>query len=200
MDKVRQHPGDLVTFVQGFLRRPHEVASLVPSSRFLERRLVEVTGAASARTIVELGPGTGGTTRALLGAMPVQATLLSIEINSHFLAVLRRIEDRRLIVHCGDATDVAGIIAAHALPAPDAVISGIPFSTMERERARGVLHAVFTALAPGGRFVAYQVRDRVESLARALFGPPQTKLELRNIPPIRIYRWDKERVGEQTGS
>jgi len=200
VDKVRQHPGALVTFFQGFLKRPQQVASLVPSSRFLERRLVEVTDASSARTIVELGPGTGGTTRALLEAMRKDATLLAIEINPHFLAVLGRIKDRRVVVHQGDAADIGSIIAAHGLPDPDVVISGIPFSTMPRPQAESVLRAVFGALAPGGRFVAYQVRDRVESLGRVLFGPPQTKLELRNIPPIRVYRWDKRVDGVRTVS
>lgn len=200
VDKARQHPGALVTFFQGFLKRPQQVASLVPSSRFLERRLVEVTEAPSARTIVELGPGTGGTTRALLQAMRKDATLLAVEINPHFLAVLGQIKDRRVVVHQGDAADISGIIASHGLPAPDVVISGIPFSTMPRPRAEAVLRAVFDALAPGGRFVAYQVRDRVESLGRVLFGPPQTKLELRNIPPIRVYRWNKSVDGVRTVS
>ncbi len=200
MDKVRQHPGALVTFFQGFLKRPQQVASLIPSSRFLERRLVAVTDASSARTIVELGPGTGGTTRALSKAMRKDATLLAIEINPHFLAVLGQIKDRRVVVHQGDAADIGNIIASHGLSAPDVVISGIPFSTMPRARAESVLRAVFDALAPGGRFVAYQVRDRVENLGRVLFGSPQTKIELRNIPPIRVYRWNKPLDGVRTVS
>ena len=44
---------------------------------------------------------------------------------------------------------------------------------------------------PGGRFVAYQVRDRVAILGREVFGPPAVQLELRNVPPMRVYRWDK---------
>ena len=54
------------TFLQEFVRHPRQVASVVPSSRFLERRIVEAAGIRSAKVVVELGPGTGGTTRAIL--------------------------------------------------------------------------------------------------------------------------------------
>jgi phosphatidylethanolamine/phosphatidyl-N-methylethanolamine N-methyltransferase len=59
-----------LAFFLGFLRRPGAVGSVIPSSRFLERRLVEVGEVRARAWSVELGPGTGGTTRALLAAMP----------------------------------------------------------------------------------------------------------------------------------
>jgi hypothetical protein len=52
---------------------------------------------------------------------------------------------------------------------------------------------VHEALAPGGRFVAYQVRDRVEILGREVFGPARVQTELLNVPPMRVYRWEKSR-------
>jgi phospholipid N-methyltransferase len=69
------------------------------------------------------------------------------------------------------------------------VLSGIPFSTMPRELGLEILHSVREALAPGGRFVAYQVRDRVEILGREVFGPARRQTEILNVPPMRIYRW-----------
>ena len=75
--------------------------------------------------------------------------------------------------------------------APDVVVSGIPFSTMSPELGRQVIEAVHAALAPGGKFVAYQVRDRVHQLATPVFGPPEVSLELRNVPPMRVYCWQK---------
>ena len=65
------------------------------SSRFLECRLVEAAGINSAKTIVELGPGTGGTTRAILKAMAQHSVLLSIEINPHLHTLVSRIDDDR---------------------------------------------------------------------------------------------------------
>ncbi|MBW2269892.1 MAG: methyltransferase domain-containing protein [Deltaproteobacteria bacterium] len=189
IDQLRPQPDNRLAFLGGFLRKPREVGSIIPSSRFLERRIVRTAGIEAAKVVVELGPGTGGTTRALLRAMRPDAKLVSIEINQRFAALLQRLGDPRLIVHAGDAGDIRSALEAHDLPGADAVLSGIPFSTMPRSVALHILHSVQQALHPGGAFVAYQVRDRVETLGREVFGPAQIQKELRNIPPMRIYRW-----------
>jgi phospholipid N-methyltransferase len=169
-----------------------EVGSIIPSSRFLERRIVRASGIQKAKLVVELGPGTGGTTRAILAALPADAVLLAIEINPRFARHLRsEIADPRLLVHEGSAADIDAALAHHGLERPDVVLSGIPFSTMPRSLGTAILRSARSALAPGGRFVAYQVRDRVAILGREVFGRPSVQLELRNVPPMRVYRWDK---------
>lgn len=178
-------------FFQGFLKRPMEVASIIPSSRFLMRRVVRCADVAGARVVVELGPGTGGSTRTLLRAMQPDARLLAIEINPSFVKLLRSsIQDPRFLVHEGSAVDIAGALRAHGLERPDLVLSGIPFSTIPKRIGHDILTAVRDVLAPGGRFVAYQARDRVEILGRQVFGRARVQMELLNVPPMRVYRWD----------
>jgi phospholipid N-methyltransferase len=188
---LRLQPDDRFAFFRGFLRRPKQVGSIIPSSRFLERRVTRATRAHRAKLIVELGPGTGGTTRALLRAMPPEARLLAIEINPHFVEILGRWPDQRLIVEQGSAVDIGAILAARGLSAPDVIVSGIPFSTMTLPIGRDILRSVYDALEPGGAFVAYQVRDRVHTLGREVFGRARVQTELLNVPPMRIYRWEK---------
>lgn len=185
-------------FLQQFLKHPLQIGSFIPSSRFLERRIVDAAGVGSADVVVELGPGTGGTTRAILRAMPRHARLLSIEINPRFHAMVSGIPDARLIVHRGSACELREALADYGLGAPDAVISGIPFSTMSREEGVRVMEAISSTLAPGGRFVAYQFSNRVDALCRDFLGPAQSTTELLNIPPMRVYRWCKP--GDSTGS
>jgi phospholipid N-methyltransferase len=181
-----------VLFLQDFLKRPREVGSIVPSSRFLERRIVRCAGIRDARTVVELGPGTGGTTRAVLRAMRPDARLLVIEINGRFARVIRNsIQDSRLLVHQGNAANINEILDDRALGAPDVVLSGIPFSTMPQAAGSEILRAVHDSLAPGGRFVAYQVRDRVDTLGRKVFGRARIQTELLNVPPMRVFYWEK---------
>jgi phospholipid N-methyltransferase len=164
---------------------------VVPSSRFVERRILQLGDVHGARTLVELGSGTGGTTRAILGAMRQDARLLSLEIDPKLHGLLGRIDDRRLIAHRGCAGELPGVLAAHGLPAPEVVISGIPFSTLERSLAARILEAIAALLAPGGRFIAYQVSGSVERLCRPLLGSAHEVLEPLNIPPLRIFRWTK---------
>ncbi|MDZ7640598.1 MAG: methyltransferase domain-containing protein [Desulfurivibrio sp.] len=197
MDKdIKMEHGDSggrgnFAFLQGFLRYPEQVASFVPSSRFLERRLVRYCEINRAKLVVELGPGTGGTTQAILDAMQPEARLLSIEITPEFVEVLKRHPDPRLLVHLGSAEHVRTILQEHSLGAPDVVVSGIPFSTMPPTMGRRIIGEVWKSLEPGGAFVAYQVRDRVAVLARRLLGEPEVERELFNVPPMRFYRWRK---------
>lgn len=180
-----------VLFLQQFLKNPKQVGSIIPSSRFLERRIVDRAGITKATMVVELGTGVGGTTRAILRALPATARLLTIEINAEFCELVRRIDDPRLIVHLGGAQDLRAILAQHRLPAPDAVVSGIPFSTMPRSMGTAITEAIAAALAPGGCFVAYQLRNHVEDVSSPVMGPAQVEMELLNIPPMRLYRWEK---------
>ncbi len=177
-------------FFRGFLKSPKEVGSIIPSSRFLERRIVRCADVGNARVIVELGPGTGGTTRALLRAMGPDAELHAIEINPRFVNLLRsRFQDPRLHVHEASAADVTDILARHGHDGADVILSGIPFSTMPRELGIDILRSVQGALRPDGRFVAYQFRDRVETLGREVMGRPRVQTEIRNVPPMRVYTW-----------
>ena len=94
----------------------------------------------------------------------------------------------------GDALSLKEILSIYGLGAPEVLISGIPFSTMSRCSGSQILEAISLVLAPGGRFVAYQVSKRVACLCRPILGPGQVEVELFNIPPVRIYRWEKNRA------
>lgn len=180
-----------LVFFQEFMKHPLQIGSVIPSSRFLEQRIVRSANVATAKVIVELGPGTGGVTRAMLQAMPKDATLLSIEINPTFHSIVDRIDDQRIIAHLGSASELKHILAQYGLDAPDAIVSGIPFSTMNRSLGSQIVAAVSAALPANGRFVAYQVKRQVATLCEPFMGTGQTTLELLNIPPMRIFQWVK---------
>ena len=180
-----------LAFIQEFLKHPLQIGSVIPSSRFLEQRIVATAGVTSANVVVELGPGTGGTTRAILRTMPQHAKLLSIEINPHFHALVSNIEDERLIAHLGSACELKKIISIYNFDAPNVIVSGIPFSTISRSAGSQILEAVSSILAHNGHFVAYQVSNRVATLCQPFLGVGQTTMEPLNIPPMHIFRWDK---------
>ena len=181
-----------MAFLRGFIAHPDQVGSVIPSSHVLEQRLVRSARLLRARCVVELGPGTGGTTRAFLRALPATSHLLAIELNGDFAGRLRaEIRDPRLTVVQGSAESIARFLAEQGLPAPDAVISGIPFSTMPREVADRIAAAIAGVLAPGGRFVAYQFRAHVAGYATPYLGAPRRELEVINIPPVRVFTWTR---------
>jgi phospholipid N-methyltransferase len=183
---------DSFEFLRGFLRNPAQVGSVIPSSRRLEQRLVREARMTEARTVVELGPGTGGTTAAFLKAMPNTARLLAIELDTNFHQHLSEtLADPRLTLELGSAERLADYLAAHRLAAPDAIVSGIPFSTMPPEVSDRVAACVAQVLRPGGRFVAYQVRAHVAGFVTPYLGAPQKRWEVVNVPPVRVFTWVK---------
>ena len=191
---------DNFQFLRGFARNPAQVGSVVPSSRHLEQRLVREARIAEARTVVELGPGTGGTTAAFLRAMSRDARLLAIELDREFHQHLcTSLDDPRLILELGSAERLADFLAAHRLPAPDAIVSGIPFSTMPTEVSDRVAAAIAQVLRPGGRFVAYQVRAHVAGFVSPYLGEPDKQWEVVNVPPVRVFTWVKGGA-EQAGA
>ena len=185
-------PRGYLQFLLGFLREPAQVGSVVPSSPLLEQRLVRQGRIAQARTVVELGPGTGGTTAALLRALSPSARLLAIELDPMFHAhVGRTLRDPRLLLERGSAERLAEFLAERRLPAPDTVVSGIPFSTMPADVGDRIAAAVAQVLRPGGRFVAYQVRPHVARFATPYLGEPAREWEWLNVPPMRVFTWVK---------
>lgn len=188
------------TFFQAFLKSPRVVASVIPSSSFVERRIVRAADLGSASVVVEFGAGTGGVTRSLLDAMGPDACLLVIERTLEFVNNLQHIDDSRLCVVHGCASSIGAELERRGFPAADAVISGIPFSTLPAALAEEIAAAVHAALSPGGRFVAYQFTDRVVDYARPLLGAPEVEHELCNVPPLRVFTWHKEALDSVAGS
>lgn len=182
-----------VAFFLAFLKAPRTVASVIPSSRFLERRIVTAADVATADVVVELGGGTGGTTRALLDAMRATSRLIVIERTEEFLPLIRSIGDARIDVVHGCASTINDVLVARGLSGADAIVSGIPFSTLPQELARNIIAAIATALTPGGRFVAYQVSTAVADYARPRFGEPDVENVLLNVPPSKVFRWNAVR-------
>jgi phospholipid N-methyltransferase len=183
---------DSLEFLRGFLRNPAQVGSVIPSSHRLEQRLVRSAGVATARMVVELGPGTGGTTAALLQAMHPGARLLAIELDPAFHQhLMQMLHDPRLFLELGSAERLADFVAARRLPAPDAIVSGIPFSTMPAPVADAIARSIAATLRPGGRFVAYQVRAHVARYVTPYLGEPDKRWEMVNIPPVRVFTWTK---------
>ena len=180
------------SLLRAFVENPRQVASILPSSSTFQQKLAELESLRAAEVVVELGPGTGETTRAILSAMPSRAKLLCIEIVPELVEQVRRIQDDRLVVVEGDAADLNRILRRNGVSAADAIVAGIPFSHFTPEQRQDLIHRIHCALRPGGAFVAYQFRDHIRDVAQARFGSPKTLFVPWNIPPLVLYEWKKQ--------
>lgn len=177
--------------LKAWIRNPMEVATLCPSSPFLREHLADRDCVRQASRIIELGPGDGGTTQALLQSMRSDAQLLAIEKTDAFAESLGTISDPRLTVEIADACDLIDIVARHDFGTADVAISGIPFSYLSPMDAKRITQSVHEVLRPGGVFIAYQLASDVKDYARPLFGPPKTEIIPMNLPPLQSFVWTK---------
>src|SRR5687767_12479940 len=121
-------PKEAFFFAENFFKHPREVSSLIPSSRFLIRKIISNAEIHAAKLVVELGPGTGCVSRAILDKLPLGSKLLAMEINSTFSKFLEAtIRDHRFTVINAQAQALSQTLEELGLGKADAIVSGIPF-------------------------------------------------------------------------
>jgi phospholipid N-methyltransferase len=180
--------GNALLFARNFFRHPRMLGSIVPSSRFLIKQLLEPINWNRARVIVEYGPGVGGITAEVLRRMRADATLIAIEMNPDFVTYLRQsIGDARLRVIEGSAAEVDEILGRFGLRRADYIISGIPFSTIAAPMRERILRKTHDVLEPGGAFLVYQFSTRVLQDLKRIFGYVGRKFEPLNVLPAHLF-------------
>lgn len=188
--------GDALLFFKNFLSNPMAIGSVIPSSPQLVDDLLAGVDFEKARVIVEYGPGTGVFTAEIVRRLHPDAKLLSIELMEEFYTTLKaRYDDPRVLIVHGSAADVRKHLAAHGLGPAEAVISGLPFTSLPEELRHEIISETAKALAPGGRFLLYQYSKFLLGHLQKYFDGIQIRWTLLNIPPAFSYYCERPRLG-----
>jgi phospholipid N-methyltransferase len=179
---------DALLFARNFFRHPRMLGSIIPSSRFLTRQLLQPVHWGRARVLVEYGPGVGNITQEVLRHMRPDAKLVAIEMNADFVSHLNStISDPRLQVVQGSAADVDLILKRLGLTRADYIIAGIPFSTIAPAERAKILRKSAAVLAPGGAFLLYQFSGRILAELRGVFGYVGRQFQPLNVLPAHLF-------------
>ncbi len=168
----------------------------MPSSRFAVRNIMRFVPY-GIKTVLEYGPGDGVLTRHLLARLPADGRLVAIETNGSMCSEVKAINDPRLVLVNGDATQAADIAARLGFHRFDFVISGIPFSMLPTETRRSTARMTHELLVPGGVFLVYQTSPLMVSYLKNHFDV-HTAFEPRNVPPYFIMRALKDGCGSRS--
>ncbi|GGS58469.1 class I SAM-dependent methyltransferase [Actinokineospora fastidiosa] len=192
-----------MVFLVEFLRDPRRTGAVTPSSPWSIRSLLDEAEVAGARSVVELGAGTGAITRALLQRLPPDARVLSLEVNPSFVARLRRrLADDRVSVVAASAADLREVLAEHGMGRVDRVISAVPWTTMPSGLRADIVSAVADVVADDGRFSTLMCRHRAatagarsfDRLLRSRFGTVwRGQTVWAEFPPMFAYHCERPR-------
>ena len=176
-------------FIKGFLKNWKEVGSVVPSSRFLTKKMIKPIDFEKAKVIVELGPGLGCITHKILELMNKDAKLFVFEINPDFCQDINNNKDSRLTVFNVSALDM--IYHLKEIKA-DYVISGIPLSTLTKDSRSILLKAIKNILSDRGIYIQFQYSLGAYKKLKSLFSKVSIDFTLLNAPPAFVYQCVKD--------
>ncbi|MBC8167298.1 MAG: methyltransferase domain-containing protein, partial [Bryobacteraceae bacterium] len=137
-----------------FVRYPFIVGAVAPSSRHLARAMADALDLAEARTVVELGPGTGALTEAVLSRLGPRTRYLAVERNPAFVGAWRERFPGRTIVE-GSAADLGAICASYSFESVDCIVSGLPWPSFSDWLQVRALEEIVSVLRPGGQLTTF---------------------------------------------
>ena len=178
---------DEVRFIRSWIERPLTIGAVAPSSKMLARTMARYVDPHSDGPVVELGPGTGPVTAALVEAGVDPARLVLVEFNPAFCRILRaRYPDARLVQ--GDAYSMRRLLETLLLQPAAAVVSGLPLVTKPIKQRLRLIRDAIDLMAPGAPFVQFTY-SVAAPLPKRLggFSVEASERIWMNIPPARVW-------------
>ncbi|NNU36032.1 phospholipid methyltransferase [Rhizobium sophorae] len=180
---------DAVHFFRAWLSEPLRVAAVIPSGRALSALMVSEVSPEMG-PVIELGPGTGAFTRALIAKGITEENLALIEYGSDFAAKLNLYFPRAKIFRM-DAAKLHDVVLFNGVRA-GAVISGLPLLSMPPRKVLSILDGAFAHLRADGAFYQFTYGPRCP-ISRSLLDRLGLKANFightfANIPPAAVYR------------
>ena len=164
------------------------VGSVIPSSRFLSKKMLQPIHFEQAKVIVELGPGTGVFTKELLTKMSADCHLVVIELNDAFFKDLQqKFKHPNLHLVHGSAGDLTSILKGFNLAKADYILSSLPLSNFSAALRNSILEAINDNLVQEGKLIQFQYTRGLKKLYGTHFKQVHIAYTLLNFPPAFIY-------------
>jgi phosphatidylethanolamine/phosphatidyl-N-methylethanolamine N-methyltransferase len=184
---------DEVRFLRSWIEKPLHMGAVMPSGRLLARTMAQYVDIDSDAPVIELGPGTGAITNALIAHGIDQKRLVLVEYNPGFCALLRDRYPQATVVQ-GDAYALRDSLW-NVLSAPaSAVVSGLPLVTKPMLTRLKLIRDAFVAMAPGSPFVqfTYSVAPPIPKSLPGVSTEASERIWM-NLPPARVWVYRKGR-------
>lgn len=178
---------DEVQFIRSWIEKPLSTGAVMPSGKILARAMARCVDPQAQGPIIELGPGTGPVTAALVRHGIDPARLILVEFNPDFCRLLRTRYPAATVVQ-GDAYRLRRLLENYVDEPAAAVVSGLPLVTKPLRTRLRLISDAMTLLAPGAPFVQFTYA-MLPPIPKKLPGMRAQASEMiwMNLPPARVW-------------
>jgi phosphatidylethanolamine/phosphatidyl-N-methylethanolamine N-methyltransferase len=178
---------DDVKFLRSWFEKPLATGAVMPSGRVLARTMARYVDPDSRGPVIELGPGTGPVTEALVRRGVDPARLVLVEFNPEFCRMLRSRYPTATVVQ-GDAYRLRHLLETFVREPAAVVVSGLPLVTKPLRTRLRLISDALALLAPKAPFVQFTYA-MVPPIPKGYSGVHAEASELiwMNLPPARVW-------------
>jgi phosphatidylethanolamine/phosphatidyl-N-methylethanolamine N-methyltransferase len=184
---------DSTVFLREWIANPQRTGSVAPSSRQLGAAMARWLPRNRESFVLELGPGTGAVTDALLKYGLREDRLVAIERNPKMAKRLREKYPLARII-TGDAWQLDELLLKcdEPISSVGAVISSLPLLNFPPEQAEQLAHKIRAVLTPRGHWVQYSYHlGKKTPRGSHHFQLHNSKIVWLNFPPARVSVFQK---------
>jgi phosphatidylethanolamine/phosphatidyl-N-methylethanolamine N-methyltransferase len=181
--------GEAAQFFRRWTEKPMQMGSVTPSSRILSKIMASHVDPGSEGPVVEIGPGTGPITQALIDHGVAEERLVLVEYSPEFCDLLARRFPKARVVQ-GDAYALARTLEGKLPAKAAAMVCGLPLLTRPEAQRLDLLAQAFTLMQPRAPFVQFTYALTSPIPTRdAFFAWKASRRIWRNVPPARVWAY-----------
>ena len=190
----RERGSDWARFFASWIRNPVKMGAIAPSSPNYCAAMADLASTEVDGPVLELGPGLGVVTRALIekGVAPERVT--SVEYDADFAKTLKQRFPRVDVVH-GDGFDLDATLASRRDETFAAILFAIPILHFSQKQRQALFSSYFARLRPGGNLtqLSYLLTAPVKPIP-GLFSVSSSPVIWDNVPPARVWVYAQDPV------
>lgn len=192
VEKKNLRLDDEVRFIRSWLEKPLATGAVMPSGRLLARTMARYVDPDVPGPVIELGPGTGPVTEALVQHGIESSRLILVEFNPVFCRLLRSRYPLATVVQ-GDAYSLKRLLVSLLREPATAVVSGLPLLTKPFKTRLRLINDAFALMKPDAPFVQFTYSMTTAPIPKGLSRVSSEVSERiwLNLPPARVWIYRK---------
>lgn len=180
---------DGVKFLSSWLKNPKNVGAIAPSGPVLSRGMAAIVDPSVEGPIVELGPGTGPVTAALLERGIDPKRLVLVEYDKDFCVALRGKYPGVKVIE-GDAFTLDETLNGHASFPLAAIVSSLPLLNFAPEQRQKLIETSMKLLRPRAPFIQFTYgANSPLPVQSPLYETSASRRIWWNLPPARVWTY-----------